>query len=153
MITIFCDGACEPKNPGGVPAWGFVIYHDGRWIGEDCGIWGKGETNNIAEYAGLIEAFKYLVDNGLTRERVKVLSDSRLLINQLTGFWGINADHLFELWGQAKDLERKFPKVLYAWIPREQNEYADALSRQAYGESLAGLPALGVLRDTGREGD
>jgi ribonuclease HI len=134
MITINCDGACEPVNPGGVPAWGFVVYHDGRWIHEAHGIYSHAGTSNQAEYAALLEALKFLAGCGMTREKVQVLTDSRLLVNQMTGWWGVWSDNLIGLYNDVKVVEREFRRVSYRWIPRQDNEYADMLSRMSYAE-------------------
>jgi len=54
------DGACEPVNPGGIAAWGYIVCHNGAVIAQECGIVGSGPgmTNNIAEYTACIEAVK-----------------------------------------------------------------------------------------------
>ncbi|WP_243674943.1 hypothetical protein [Vulcanisaeta distributa] len=61
-------GACEPKNPGGVGTYGFLILDEkGNTIHEGYGIAcepGPGCTNNIAEYTGLVKALEWLVGNG-----------------------------------------------------------------------------------------
>ena len=113
-------------------SWGYVIYHEGRWIAEDCGIGGDNGTNNVAEYLAVIEALRYLAGCGLTRERVKIHSDSQLLINQITGYREIYSPHLELLYNEIKELERRFTRVGYQWLPREQNEHADLLSKLAY---------------------
>lgn len=134
MIKVFCDGACEPKNPGGVPAFGYVVYHDGAWIHEESGVYSETGTSNIAEYAAVIAALAYLSGAGLTREHVVIQTDSRLIANQMAGRWMVKSPHLRILYRQAKDLERNFKKVTYGWISRRENGYADMLSRAAYDD-------------------
>jgi ribonuclease HI len=58
MITIFFDGLCRPKNPGGVATFGYVIYKDGEKVKRGCGVVGSGAgmTNNVAEYSALKRA-------------------------------------------------------------------------------------------------
>ena len=137
MITVYCDGACEPINPGGVPAWGYVVYADDCWTHEANGIRNVPEgTNNIAEYAAVIEALGYLAGMGLTRDLVEIRTDSRLIVNQCNGYWGVHTDHLELLLNEVRDLERRFMRVRYCWIPREQNELADLLSKAAYAEVM-----------------
>lgn len=52
-VTVYYDGACEPRNPRGVATYGFVIYKDGVKIGEGKGLaaepWSEGASNNVAE--------------------------------------------------------------------------------------------------------
>ncbi|MCU0631314.1 MAG: formate/nitrite transporter family protein, partial [Methanoregulaceae archaeon] len=42
MITIYFDGLCRPKNPGGVATYGYVIYKDGENVKSGCGVVGAG---------------------------------------------------------------------------------------------------------------
>jgi ribonuclease HI len=132
MIEVYTDGACEPRNPGGIPAFGFVVYHEGVLIHEESGAYNEPGTSNIAEYAGIIAALAYLAGAGLTGERVEIKSDSQLVINQLSGYWAVRSNNLKPLYWQVKELERLFLKVSYRWIPRQQNEYADMLSKAVY---------------------
>ena len=134
MLDIFCDGLCEPVNPGGTATWGFVVKRDGVIIKQDCGILGSGAgmTNNVAEYSAAVNAIKWLKEHHLMAEDVTLLSDSPLLIYQLQGRYAVRSERLRPLYNQLiKDL-KAFKKVSFRWIPREQNEEADSLSRQAY---------------------
>ena len=137
MLEIFCDGLCEPVNPGGTATFGFVIKRDGIIMKSDCGILGNGAgmTNNVAEYSAAINAIKWLREQGLTDEKAVLLSDSQLLIFQLQGRYSVKSNRLRPLYDRlTKDL-KAFRKIDFHWIPREENEEADALSRQAYWQS------------------
>ena len=134
MLDIFCDGLCEPVNPGGTATWGFVVKRDGVIIKKDCGILGSGAgmTNNVAEYSAAVNAIQWLKEHHLMAEEVTLRSDSQLLIYQLQGRYAVRSERLRPLYHQLiKDL-KAFRRVSFRWIPREQNEEADALSRQAY---------------------
>jgi ribonuclease HI len=69
MITIYFDGLCYPKNPGGVAAYGYLVYRDEEllWKGFGGVGQGRGMTNNVAEYEGLKAAALWLVDEGSMR--------------------------------------------------------------------------------------
>ena len=41
MITVYFDGLCYPKNPGGVAAYGYAIYRDGKPIWQGFGAVGQ----------------------------------------------------------------------------------------------------------------
>lgn len=86
MLTVFFDGLCEPRNPGGVGAFGFVIYRDGNPIKEGHGVIGKGRgiTNNVAEYSGLKAAVEWLNEQSID-DKMTVRGDSMLVINQMAG--------------------------------------------------------------------
>lgn len=131
----YVDGLCEPKNPGGVAAYGWVAYWKGKPARTGKGVVGEGQgmTNNVAEYSALLAAMEHLVEKGYTGA-VEFRGDSQLLINQMNENWKVNSPHLLDLWIQATKLADQFSQVIYTWIPREQNEEADRLSRMAYQE-------------------
>ena len=133
MITVNFDGACEPGNPGGVAAWGFVAYKDGEWLHEGSGIYSHAGTSNEAEFSAVLEALRYLADNGLT-DLVTISGDSRLVINVLTGYWNLKAKNLLPLFWDIREIESQFMRVIYRWIPRDENELADHISREPYRE-------------------
>ena len=63
--------------------------------------------------------------------------DSMLVINQITGSWKCNKEHLQKARDRCKELITKITPQQFEleWVPREQNEEADALSRKAYEEA------------------
>lgn len=137
--VIYCDGACEPVNPGGVATFGWVAYWKGQERKRACGVVceGDGATNNVAEYSALIEALQYLSNKGY-QGAVTVRSDSQLIVNQLAGKWGVKSPSILPYYQHAKSLASKFQQVQYEWIPREQNTKADELSKQAYHDYQRG---------------
>ena len=127
----------EPVNPGGVACWGFVAYRDGERLFEGKGVIGEGRgmSNNLAEYTALCMALKELLEHKLQGEEVVVRSDSQLLVNQMNGWWQVHGGLYYPAYAEAVRLSQFFhPKISFAWIPREENEEADLLSRQAYEE-------------------
>jgi ribonuclease HI len=137
-ITVWFDGACEPQNPGGHGTYGLVIASsdDGETLVTDRGYIGHGEgiTNNVAEYTALIEALEYVHDHAPTAQ-VTVHGDSQLVIRQLTGEYRVRSERLRPLWQEATHLARDLD-LIFEWVPREQNERADGLSRRAYHEHV-----------------
>lgn len=136
-ITIYFDGACEPINPGGTATAGWVIIGDGgEVLTEDSRVVkrGAGATNNVAEYAALGFALRSLAESGTPVETLTIHGDSMLVVNQITGNWKCNKEHLQKLRDRCKELitELNPSSLVVEWIPREQNEQADALSRKAY---------------------
>ncbi|MEM4852724.1 MAG: reverse transcriptase-like protein [Thermofilum sp.] len=98
MITVYFDGLCEPVNPGGIAAYGFVAYRDGEKIAAGKGIVGAGYrgddvTNNVAEYTALIRALEWLVANGYAGGKLVVKGGSRLVIRQLQGRYAVRSAH------------------------------------------------------------
>jgi ribonuclease HI len=136
VITIHIDGLNEPTNPNGFCCWAYVCTDDtGNEVGLNygcIGVPGDQKTNNEAEYQALIEALKRADQEGWYCCRI--LSDSKLVVQQTLGQWNCNQPHLQVLRNQAQGLLAKAHAVL-EWIPREENERADHLSRVAYDKA------------------
>ena len=132
MITIHFDGLCYPKNPGGVAAYGYLAHRDGklihqgfRAVGE-----GKGMTNNVAEYEGLMAAAQWIADEQID-EQIVIKGDSELVIKQMNGQYRVNSATSKKYVPEIKKLLQG-KDVSLVWVPREENEEADKLSRMAY---------------------
>ncbi|QKQ99808.1 ribonuclease HI family protein [Metallosphaera tengchongensis] len=127
------DGLCEPKNPGGIATYGFVIYLDNEVI-EGFGLaeepWSENSTNNVAEYVAIICLLRKLLSIGV--DEVIVEGDSQLVIKQLTGEYSVKSERVKPLYSIALSLIKKFKKIELRWIPRDKNKDADRLSRIAY---------------------
>lgn len=147
MITVNTDGLCEPINPGGIAAYGWVAYRDGEKIGEGYKVVAEGPeaTNNVAEYSGIIAALKWLLENNLQDEEIDLKSDSQLCIFQLNGFYQVKSPRILPLYQEATELLGKFPNIKLQWVPREENEEADALSRKAKEEYKSKPKGSGVI--------
>jgi ribonuclease HI len=90
------------------------------------------QTNNYAEYAAVITALDYLLDNGLLE--AEFFSDSKLIVNQLNGVWAVNNPALSELWNEAAYRISKMKNFRITHIRRSThpgNVKADALANQA----------------------
>lgn len=135
MITIYFDGACGPNNLGGKCGGGAVIKNGNELIKEIVYRYKPkrdGETsNNVGEYIGLIKALEYLIKEKLNDEIILVYGDSNMVINQMEGGWKIKKGIYKEQALEAKKLKEFFKTIKFQWIPREENEWADALSKQA----------------------
>jgi len=137
-IVVYVDGLVEPVNPGGVACYGYAIYKDGEKLEEGCGVVDHpNPSNNVAEYAACIKALERLVELGLTEEEVTVRSDSRLLIHQLNGLYAVRAERIKPLYERAVSLARRFRRIRFEWVPREESSEADELSRRAYRDHVS----------------
>lgn len=137
-IDAWFDGCCEPTNPGGHAAYGVVIECDGKTSLMTGGYVGCGSkiSNNVAEYAGVIRILEALAEIPGT---ATIHGDSKLVINQLGGTWKSRGGLYIPYMQRAKELLGPLKsRVRFKWIPREQNEMCDGLSKQ-------------VLRDRGVE--
>jgi len=124
---IYVDGASR-GNPG--PAGiGVVLKFDSKTICLKKFIGNK--TNNEAEYLALLEGLKLAI--GINAKRVKVFSDSELIIKQLKGEFSVKEARLGKLYSKVKELERLLD-IEYFHIPRESNKLADELANEAIDE-------------------
>ena len=133
-LLISIDGAAR-GNPG--PAGiGVMILEEGgpferkvwEYIGE--------VTNNVAEYQALLLALREAAR--LKAARVKIRSDSELLVRQVDGRYRVKHPRLIELHSEARDLMKSIPSFQIEHIGRELNAQADALANRAIDEALAG---------------
>jgi ribonuclease HI len=136
QYLIHYDGLCEPVNPNGYACFGVVAYQDDSEVYTAATLVGVGAcmSNNVAEYAGLLHALRYATQHGW--RGVAVRGDSKLTVEQVNGRWGVKAEHLRSYVAECKVLLHALGGSL-SWVPRDQNERADALSRQAYDEARA----------------
>lgn len=87
-----------------------------------------GSTNNIAEYQGVILAIEYAMELGV--RRLDIHSDSRLIVEQIRGFYKTRNPHLKSLLETVHDLAENFDSISIKWIPRAENRKADKLCRE-----------------------
>lgn len=127
MLEIWIDGAIT-FNPGGHASFGFLVERDGTVIHEQSGYVGFGDamSNNVAEYAGAIAALEWLSAD----DECTIYSDSQILVRRMQDS-RISKGLCFEYCKRTKELLAERPKVKFQWIPREENEKADGLSRLA----------------------
>jgi len=132
MITVYFDGLCYPRNPGGVAAYGYLIYRGNELLHSGSGIVGEGcgMTNNVAEYEGLKAALIWLNEQGI-KNRIEVKGDSQLVIKQLKGEWAVRSETSKKYVPNILSLLKGWD-VRFVWIKRDANEAADRLSRKAY---------------------
>ena len=86
-------------------------------------------TNNEAEYLAAIRALEGALACGA--RHVALFGDSRLVVNQIAGKWGVGAPNLVPYHQRAVAAVRRLASCNISWIPREQNSEADELSSRA----------------------
>ncbi len=126
-VRLYTDGGAR-GNPGPA-AFGYVLETDDGTVlaahGERIGV----ATNNVAEYRGLIAGLEKAVE--LALQEVEVISDSELLVKQMTGEYRVKNEALRELSLEASRLARQVGNVSYRAVRREHNELADRLVNEA----------------------
>lgn len=134
MIQVWFDGSCEPMNPGGTMGAAAIIRTGDLTLAR-LQAFADPEptnTNNLAEYTGLLLAIAWLQQQDDLHRKfpVEFISDSQLVINQMFGRWQIKAGPYVRAAHQAKLELAKFEKATGRWVRREDNAEADALSRR-----------------------
>lgn len=128
------DGGAR-GNPGPA-AYGAVIRNSkGEIIAELADYLGI-QTNNFAEYSGLLAALEFAV-----REKylsLKVLSDSELLVRQMQGRYKVKSPGLIELYDRARALVRKLEQFSIEHVLREYNREADRLVNKVLDSRISG---------------
>jgi ribonuclease HI len=92
------------------------------------------QTNNFAEYQGLIAALEYALDHKHTA--LKLISDSELLVRQIKGIYKVKNLTLQELHGRAKELIAQLEWFSIDHALREHNREADELANQAMDKGM-----------------
>jgi ribonuclease H / adenosylcobalamin/alpha-ribazole phosphatase len=135
-VVVQADGGSR-GNPG--PAGYGAVVSDpdtGATLAERKAAIGT-DTNNVAEYQGLIA--------GLTAAReleatdVLVQLDSKLVVEQMSGRWQVKHPSMRPLARQAAELAAGFDRISFSWIPRARNSHADRLANEAM-DAAAGQP-------------
>lgn len=127
FLSVKIDGASR-GNPGDAGIGVLIQNDEGKTLEEISEFIGENKTNNQAEYSALIRALETCKNLG---EKVRILSDSELLVKQMNGEYSVNNRVLKRKFRKAKDLEKNFQKVIYEHIPREKNPIADSLANKA----------------------
>jgi ribonuclease HI len=121
------DGGAR-GNPGPA-AYGYVLEaEDGTVLdarGKTIGV----ATNNVAEYRALVAGLEKALELGVSE--VEVVSDSELLVKQMTGVYRVKNEALRGLSLEAARLARRLDRVTYKAVRREHNELADRLVNEA----------------------
>jgi ribonuclease HI len=102
------------------------------------------QTNNVAEYTGVVRALELARDLGATE--VHLLLDSKLIVEQLAGRWRVKDAKLIPLWAAARGTLGGFRRWTATHVPRAQNSVADALANEAIDRAAAGGQASVIRR-------
>ncbi len=126
MYEIYCDGASR-SNPGDASI-GVSINKDKveiDTIKKKIGI----NTNNVAEYLGLIAALEYCVENKVNN--VKIFLDSLLVVQQVNMEYKVKSKKLQTHYEKSLKLINQIEDIEIYHIRREFNSRADQLANEA----------------------
>ena len=129
MYEIYCDGASR-SNPGDASI-GVSINKDKveiDTIKKKIGI----NTNNVAEYLGLIAALEYCVENKVNN--VRIFLDSLLVVQQVKMEFKVKSKKLQTHYEKSLKLIDQIEDIEIHHIRREFNSRADQLANEALDE-------------------
>jgi ribonuclease HI len=101
---------------------------DSGEIIEISGFLGR-QTNNVAEYAALLEALTTARAEGANE--LEVISDSELLVKQMLGAYKVRHPNLLPMYEKAKSMVRGFSRFSIRHTLRAGNKDADRLANKA----------------------
>jgi ribonuclease HI len=136
-ITAHCDGGAR-GNPGPAGYGAEITDADGNVIAELSEFLGI-RTNNYAEYSGLLASLAWALEHG--HRRLRVVSDSELMVKQIQGKYKVNSPDLKPLWQEARSRIARLEAFEITHALRHKNKAADALANQAMDRGMDRGPA------------
>ena len=135
-FTAHCDGGSR-GNPG-PSGYGAVVEdpagHIVAKLSEFLGI----QTNNFAEYSGLLAVLQWASEYGA--KRMRVVSDSELMVKQMKGQYKVASPGLRPLFEEAKRRAARLEKFEMRHTLRGGNKEADRLANEAMDKGMGRTP-------------
>jgi len=131
-VTAHCDGGAR-GNPGPAGFGAVVTDADGKVLAELSEFLGI-QTNNFAEYSGLLASLEYALGHG--HRRLRVVSDSELMVKQIQGKYQVKSPGLRPLYEQAKKKIAQLEGFEIVHALRHKNKDADRLANQAMDRGM-----------------
>jgi probable phosphoglycerate mutase len=135
-FTAHCDGGSR-GNPGPSGYGAIIEDPQGRVVAslsEFLGI----QTNNYAEYSGLVAVLNWANGNGA--KHLRVVSDSELMVKQMKGQYKVASPVLRPLYEQARRLAARLEKFEMRHTLRGGNKEADRLANEAMDKGMGRTP-------------
>ena len=137
-LDLYFDGSCGPNNPGGTAgyAWVLIDPESKEVLASDFGKVCEGPlaTNNVGEWGAVTNGLRHLRDQGWVGE-LSIRGDSQLVICQLVGKYKCRKETLIPYYKECMVLLADWQWDAY-WIPREDNDQCDSLSKKAYTDKV-----------------
>ena len=141
-VTAHCDGGAR-GNPGPSGYGAVLTGPNGEPIAELSEFLGI-RTNNYAEYSGLLAVLEYALAHNM--RRLRVVSDSELMVKQIQGKYRVNSPDLKPLWQEAKNRIARLDAFEISHALRHKNKDADRLANQAMDAAVKNAGAVGGPR-------
>jgi probable phosphoglycerate mutase len=136
-LTAHCDGGAR-GNPG--PAgYGAVIQSESGEVLAELSEFLGIRTNNFAEYSGLLGVLAWALEHG--HRRLRVVSDSELMVKQIQGRFKVNSPDLKPLWTEARRRIAELDEFQITHALRHKNKEADRLANTAMDRGMGRKPS------------
>ena len=139
-VTAHCDGGSR-GNPGPAGYGAIVTAADGTVLAELSEYLGK-QTNNYAEYSGLLGVLAWALETGTPH--LRVISDSELMVKQIQGRYKVNSPDLRPLFEEARRRIAKLDSFQITHALRHKNQEADRLANDAMDRGTGRARTLDV---------
>ncbi len=133
------DGGAR-GNPGPAGYGVFITDQAGHKVASLSEYLGH-QTNNYAEYQGLLAALDYALQNG--HKALQVVADSELLVKQIRGEYKVKSPALLELYQSARKRIAQLEWFSIQHVLRGGNQEADRLANLAMDKGM-GRGSAGV---------
>lgn len=131
-ISAHCDGGAR-GNPGPAGFGALIQDAEGRVLAELSEFLGI-QTNNFAEYSGLLASLDFALGHG--HRRLRVVSDSELMVKQIQGKYQVKSPGLKPLYEQAKKKIAQLEGFEIVHALRHKNKDADRLANEAMDRGM-----------------
>jgi ribonuclease HI len=135
-----CDGGSR-GNPGPAGYGAVIEDSQGRVVARLSEYLGK-QTNNYAEYSALLAVLDWAIKSG--SKRLRVVSDSELMVKQMKGLYKVKNPGLIPLWEEAKRRAAKLDRFEMTHTLRGGNQEADGLANEAMDRGMAKKQGPGI---------
>ena len=148
-LIAHCDGGAR-GNPGPAGFGAVLQTEDGEKLAELSEFLGI-RTNNYAEYSGLLGVLAWALEHSY--RRLRVVSDSELMVKQIQGRYKVNSPDLKPMWTEARNRIAQLDDFQITHALRHKNKDADRLANMAMDRGMGRelKPAAGSSEETKRE--
>jgi len=126
-VIAYTDGGSR-GNPGPAAA-GFVLTDSNGLQLQAKAFFIGHNTNNVAEYTGIVKALEAVIKIGV--KSLVVFSDSELLVKQINGEYKVKSELIRPLYQQAVEMLGRLENWKVRHVTRDKNIEADELVNQA----------------------
>lgn len=141
MVEAWFDGSFRNYDGNHVMGIGGVVKRNGKEIFYFSETIKEQGSSNTAEYLALIRVLEFLIEHKF-EEPILIRGDSKLVINQINGYWDIKNGTYVVAAFKAAELFKKLKNVKIKWTSRKNNIDSDKLSKYERDKMVTGPKRL-----------